>query len=142
MALTTTEDTQTITDSDVASVDAASLTGDGAEAAKPKRTRNLPTYGLSKVDSLPDDIPSSRADLYFNLLTDVQADPGEWYCVATFHTPTGAATVAKELKEGKRNIPKGEWEFQARKVPNEENRLGQKWSKLYARYMGDGTATQ
>lgn len=109
--------------------------GDGSE----KKTRNMPTYMADKVSELPEDAGGGkgRANLYFDILTKVSEDPLEWYVIAEFKTPTGATGAAKSLREGERKLPNGEWEFEPRKCLNPTNPAAPKWSKLYARFLGN-----
>lgn len=108
----------------------------GATAEANGRKGKMPTYGMEKIgDSLPEDTATGRAQLYHDLLVPLTEDPGEWYQVAEFKTPNGARQAAKELADGKRNVPEGDWEFDTRKVPNPTNPT-KRWSRLYARFMG------
>lgn len=114
---------------------------DGDEAAPAegasKRAGSMPSYKLEKVgNELPEQEAGGRSRLYFDLLTKVTEDPGEWYQVAHFKTPTGATTALKAIQNKDREVPKGEWEFETRKVANPENPAGPRHSKLFARFMG------
>jgi hypothetical protein len=108
-----------------------------AEDAETK-TRNAPTYKLSKVADLPEEAPGGRgrSSLYFDLLGQITSDPGEWYEVAHFKTPNGAQDVRKALENGDRQVPDGEWEYASRKQVNPDNPAGPKHSKLFARFLG------
>lgn len=102
---------------------------------------SMPVYGLDKVDSLPDDAPGGRTNMYIGLLAPLtKLEPGDWYQVAYFKTPTGARNAEKAIAKRERPIPSGEWEFQSRKVSNPEG-VGQKHSALFARYLGTGNGT-
>lgn len=104
--------------------------------APSKRTRNMPNYGVSVVDELPDNEKGGRSKLYYELLSDVAENPGSWCEVAHFQTPTGARSALKALEKGDRVVPDGEWEFEIRKVRNPNDAMGPKHSKLYARLVG------
>lgn len=115
---------------------------DEAPAASKKGSRagTMPTYGLEKIESgeLPEDAPQGRNNLYVGLLKPlVELDPGDWYSVAYFKTPTGAKNALNAIEAKERPIPEGNWEFEARKVQNPQDVTGQKHSKLFARYMGE-----
>lgn len=105
------------------------------------KRRPMPKYGLVEVgDELPEPISTSREMLYFNLLTPIAEDPdkhGRWYQVAEFNSNDGARVAAKELGEGKRPTPTGEWEFDHRRFPvNPDEPTGLQFSVLYARFLG------
>ncbi len=102
----------------------------------PKRIRNMPAYGVTPVDELPDNEKGGRSKLYYELLTEVAENPGAWCEVAHFQTPTGARSALKALKKGERVVPDGEWEFEIRKVRNPDDIMAPKHSKLYARLVG------
>jgi len=107
----------------------------------------MPRYEGTKVEDLPEDLApqtgtgNGRAYLYFNLMNSgPKQEPGEWFRIATFQTPTGAKDVAKDLTpngEGvtKRPIPDGVWEISGRTIkdPDTDKLI----SALYVRYMGD-----
>jgi hypothetical protein len=108
-----------------------------APATEPKAKSKMPTYNVQKVQGgLPDNAKSGRADLYFNLLQQVTADPGEWYEIAHFTTSSGATNALKAIKNKERKVPDGDWEFETRRVDNPDIPGGQKHSKLFARFMG------
>lgn len=100
-----------------------------AKATKGERGRVQ--YHLQKVNELPVD-EVARGMKYFHLLRPLMDDPGSLYLIATFSTDSGAGTVKKELDEGGRTIPPGKWEFDTRRITEDEKRV----SKLYARYIG------
>lgn len=107
-----------------------------AEVATPKRA--MPTYPMEKVDALPEDAANAtggRSNLFLGLLEKVATDPGEWYCIASYKTASGAPNALKEIRTGNREVPQGEFEFETRKVANPEGR-GPKHSKLFARFLG------
>lgn len=101
---------------------------------------SMPEYGLEKLEGdLPENAPQGRTNMYIGLLTPLtQAEPGDWYRVAAFKTPTGARNAEKAIANRERPIPAGEWEFQSRKVANPDG-VGQKHSVLYARFLGNGS---
>ncbi len=103
------------------------------------KTEQMPEYNLAKVEGgdLPDNAPSGRANLYLGLFQKIMTDPGEWYEVAYFKTPTGAKNAAKAIQAGDRPIPEGNWEIETRKISNPEDVAGSKHSKLFARYLGE-----
>lgn len=108
-------------------------------ATKQTRPRNAPTYNLVKVTGdLPEEAPSGRgrSSLYFDILSQITQDPGEWYEVAHFQTPNGAQDVRKALTAKDRTVPPGDWEYASRKITNPENPAGSKHSKLFARFLG------
>lgn len=103
----------------------------------------MPNYGLQRVDELPANAPSGRNNMYVGLLKPLtEQEPGDWYQIAQFKTPTGARNAEKAIEEQKRPIPPGDWEFETRRVTNPEDPTGNKHSVLYARYLGSGVATE
>lgn len=132
---------------DLEAIQAVGNEGNGASngggQAKASRVGRMPTYNVEVVDELPPNAPrghggggGGRSDLYLRILTPVMENPGRWCEVAHFKTPTGARAAAKALENGKRAVPEGEWEFETRRLVNENDPTGPKHSKLYARYMG------
>lgn len=126
---------------------ARSATKDNPPSDSPKAPKaGMPKYEGTKVEDLPEDLApqtgtgNGRAYLYFNLMNSgPKQEPGEWFRIATFQTPTGAKDVAKDLTpngEGvtKRPIPDGVWEISGRTIRGEDDKL---ISALYVRYMGD-----
>lgn len=99
-------------------------------------TRAMPTYELEKVEVLPEQVEASRSSFYLRILEHVAKDAGEWYRIARFQTAAGARNAANALGKGERNIPEGEWEFEARRVSNPDDPIGPKHSELYARFLG------
>lgn len=121
------------------------------------RVGRMPTYGIEKLGGdLPANAPrkggggggGGRSNLYLKLLAPLVEDPAEWYKVATFKTTTGATNALKELKNGSRKVPEGEWEFQSRRIPDPTDPVnteaeaagevpkGRRISVLFARFMG------
>lgn len=122
--------TRTKQDPEVTEAEATEAESNGAPRA------DRPSYGIAKVGGeLPEQpkVQRGRSNVYFDLLVQVTSDPGEWYEIATFKTQGGARLAVKALKEGERQIPDGDWEFDSRRVQGPE---GEKWSKLYARFLG------
>lgn len=117
-------------------------------ATEAKGRTNMPTYGVgAAVAELPAEPERVRGKVYFDLLTEVVGDKekhGLWVPIATFQTPTGARDAQKALvkgakgEEGGRDVPKGDWEFKAVKLPNPDNPT-KRISKLYVKYHGDGS---
>jgi len=112
-----------------------------------KRTRRMPTYvdvsTVEGLDELPDEAPSGRKLQYFNMLSQLaQREPGKFYPVTQFQTPTGARNAVKALagytnRKGEfvaptTTIPEGEWEFRDRKIAVGAG----KHSILYAKLNG------
>lgn len=108
---------------------------------------NMPTYGVGvPVSELPAEPERVKGKVYFDLLTQVKDNPdmlGLYVPIAEFKTPTGARDVAKSLiagakgEEGGRDVPKGEWEFKAVKLPDSANPT-KRVSTLYVKYHGPG----
>lgn len=102
---------------------------------------SMPEYGLTKLDGeLPPNAPQGRTNMYIGLLLPLtKQEPGDWYQVAQFKTPTGARNAEKAIVKQERPIPTGEWEFQSRKIAAPDG-VG-KHSVLYARYLGGGNGS-
>lgn len=123
-----------------------------AQANEPVKRTNMPSYGVgAAVAELPEEPERAKGRQYFDLMDAVKADEanlGLWVPIVTFQTPTGARDVQKALagyrnsKTGQqvaptRDIPKGEWEIKAVKLPHPDNPT-KRISRLYVRYMGEG----
>lgn len=104
------------------------------------RKRQRPEYKAEKLEGdLPDDVTQPRSGprtdpSFTEAMLVAQADPGGWYCVATYKSDNGAKTMAKRIDKKEVKIPAGEWELETRRIqaPNGDGR----WSKLYARFIG------
>lgn len=121
--------------------------GDARKSSGPS-AGSMPTYKVERMELPDEDVRASnqgRKLMYANLLNTVVEDEdswGEWFAVATFKTPGGAREAEKAIEKGERVIPDGEWEFAVRKIANEDNETGKRWSRLFARYMGEGEITE
>lgn len=101
-----------------------------------KRTRRMPTYDIREVGKdLPQAEPNGRSQLYYDILSKVARKPNTWFEIAQFKTSVGAQSVLNSINKGEKSIPAGDWEFDARKVRNEDNPAGPKHSTLYARFV-------
>lgn len=112
--------------------------------AKPRT--NMPTYGVGEpVAELPQEPERAKGKVYFDLMDAVKADEanlGLWVPIADFQTSTGARDAQKALagtkdKAPTRQVPSGEWEIKAVKLPHPQNPT-KRVSRLYVRYMGEG----
>lgn len=97
-----------------------------AEGSEGKR-KKMPDYKMEAVDELPAGVESGvgRSKLYFNLLTRVlqEGTEDQWYEIADFRSHDGAATAARELTKGERDIPDGNWEFKGIRLPEGNSKL-------------------
>lgn len=109
--------------------------------------RFMPDYGVGEaLDELPEGLDlraAARANMYHDLLQEVVDDEdswGKWHPIATFYSRDGGKNAEKDLADGKRNVPPGEWEFKALRIEAEDDEHGESkvWSRLFARYMGTG----
>lgn len=105
--------------------------------------RPKPVYAAEKVTELPADLTLPRSGPrtnpeFIEALQVAQADAGEWYCVGTYQSATGAKTALKRIQKGEAKIPAGEWDFEARRVeaPDSTEAEPKRWSKLYAKFLG------
>lgn len=115
--------------------------------ATTKRT-NMPKYGVGEpVAELPTEPERTKGKVYYDLMEQVKNDPdkqGLWVPIADFQTPTGARDAQKALAGNQakgvaptREIPTGEWEIKAVKLPHPSNPT-KRVSRLYVRYLGEG----
>lgn len=128
---------------EVQGVDGADAPPSGETASvdnTPKRTRKPgPTYAITKLDTLPENTKAQRTSrqVYLELLQPIVEDEdnwGEWFQVAEFNTISGAKDAAKAIKNGDRDVPEGEWEFEYRRLTRDN---GDRYSILAARFLGN-----
>lgn len=113
------------------------------EASGKGGARPRPEYKAEKVSELPPDLTMPRSGprtdpAFVEAMTVAQADPGEFYCVATFQSANGARTLLKRIQAQKVNIPAGDWDLEARRVeaPDSKPEKPVRWSKLFAKFLG------
>jgi hypothetical protein len=104
------------------------------------KTRHMPTYDVEVVDELPEETPGGRKRLYFDLLSKAAEHAGSWVKIAHFQTPTGARNAQRDIENGTRQIPDGDWSFKAIKVPNPDSPAAPRHSQLYARLNSEEAA--
>lgn len=139
----TVEETVEVTKADVAEIPAEGTT------ETPKRTRRTPVYSTPENVVALDELPESAKRVYsgggggigrkmyfHNLLSTLIVEKpenhGKWVPIATYPTSTGAVQAKTALMKRERQIPEGDWEFDFRKVRNEET--GKLQSVLYGKY--------
>jgi hypothetical protein len=138
--MSTATETQTTEATNGSTETAAAATNKGGSGgARPK-----PTYKAEKMTGeLPADLTLPRSGprtdpAFTEAMTVAQADPGEFYCVATFQSANGARTLLKRIQKNEVKIPTGDWDLEARRVSapdsTEENPV--RWSKLFAKFLG------
>lgn len=109
-------------------------------------TRSKPTFGIGRVE---DEIPpqdtgrsggGKGADMRVHDVLEqlVMKDDlhGKWASVVQYATPNGAKRCLDSIEDGSRVIPDGDFDFEVRRVTDEET--GKRVSQLWARFNPDG----
>jgi hypothetical protein len=94
-------------------------------------TKNHPSYVIVREDPAFTRRGRTGGKLYNTLTQIMELTPGEWYRVAKFGSKAGASSVKTAIKQGRRTVPAGHFDFTARAADDENA------SYLYVRYVAE-----
>lgn len=93
-----------------------------------------PAYSAVKL-ALPAPRRRGRTNGLNAELEKIKADPGEWYRVGVYASKSGASSVTSAIRNTKRSIPAGDYEFQTRVTDGTEG-THVDGSALWAMFVG------